>query len=84
MKMKSFLLKCYLFTFEAICRSKRSHRGKELRESCDQLQMKVQQLEKQNELFKITLRKIDEVVNDLGISLDGSGKSEANIEFKHG
>ena len=46
--------------------------------------MKVQQLEKQNELFKITLRKIDEVVNDLGISLDGSGKSEANIEFKHG
>merc|ERR1712227_20282 len=70
--------------YAAICRSKRSHRGKELRESCDQLQMKVQQLEKQNELFKITLRKIDEVVNDLGISLDGSGKSEANIEFKHG
>ena len=74
----------FSITFEAICRSKRSHRGKELRESCDQLQMKVQQLEKQNELFKITLRKIDEVVNDLGISLDGSGKSEANIEFKHG
>jgi len=58
--------------YAAICRSKRSHRRDELRENCAHLKSKVDEIEKQNELLRRTLAKVDEVFQTIGVQYSKS------------